>query len=188
MVVDSGDGVTHIIPVFEGYAMPHLTRRLDIAGRDVTRYLIKLLLMRGYAFNRTADFDTVRQIKEKLCYVSYDLELDTKLSEETTVLVESYTVSGLWSSCCRPPLNPVCQQLPDGRVIKVGSERFEAPECLFQPHLVDVEQPGVAGTCFLITFPVSRDHTANKRMNYTDPFCAHSQKCFTRLSKQLPSM
>jgi len=80
--------------------MPHLTRRLDIAGRDVTRYLIKLLLMRGYAFNRTADFDTVRQIKEKLCYVSYDLELDTKLSEETTVLVESYTGSHLWSSCC----------------------------------------------------------------------------------------
>jgi actin-related protein 2 len=36
-------------------------------------------------------------------------------------------------------------QLPDGRVIKVGSERFEAPECMFQPHLVDVEQPGVAG-------------------------------------------
>ena len=36
-------------------------------------------------------------------------------------------------------------QLPDGRVIKVGSERFEAPECMFQPHLVDVDQPGVAG-------------------------------------------
>ena len=37
-------------------------------------------------------------------------------------------------------------KLPDGRVIKVGQERFEAPECMFQPHLVDVEQPGVAGT------------------------------------------
>ncbi|KAJ3085797.1 Arp2/3 complex subunit, actin nucleation center [Quaeritorhiza haematococci] len=129
VVVDSGDGVTHIVPVYEGYALPHLTRRLDVAGRDITRYLIKLLLLRGYAFNRTADFETVRQLKEKLCYVGYDLELEHKLATETTVLVESYT-------------------LPDGRVIKVGSERFEAPEAMFQPHLVDVESPGVAELLF----------------------------------------
>ncbi|CUS13716.1 unnamed protein product [Tuber aestivum] len=129
VVVDSGDGVTHIVPVYESVVLNHLTRRLNVAGRDVTRQLINLLLRRGYAFNRTADFETVRQIKEKLCYVSYDLELDHKLAEETTVLVESYT-------------------LPDGRVIRVGSERFEAPECLFQPHLVDVEQPGIAEFLF----------------------------------------
>ena len=127
--MDSGDGVTHIVPVYESTVLNHLTRRLDVAGRDVTRNLIALLLRRGYALNRTADFETVRQIKEKLCYVSYDLELDQRLSEDTTVLVESYT-------------------LPDGRVIRVGSERFEAPECLFQPHLVDVEQPGIAEFLF----------------------------------------
>ena len=110
--------------------MNHHIRRLDVAGRDVTRNLIALLLRRGYALNRTADFETVRQIKEKLCYVSYDLELDKKLSEDTTVLVESYT-------------------LPDGRVIRVGSERFEAPECLFQPYLVDVDQPGIGEMLYL---------------------------------------
>ena len=135
--------------------------------------MIKLLLMRGYAFNRTADFETVRHIKEKLCYVrcviladlpshtlgslitllitSYDLDLDQKLSEETTVLVESYTVWRL----TRRRLSSRSPQLPDGRVIKVGSERFEAPECMFQPHLVDVEQPGVAGSLFILPSGVS---------------------------------
>jgi actin-related protein 2 len=129
VVVDSGDGVTHIVPVYEGFALPHLTRRLDVAGRDVTRYLIKLLLLRGYVFNRTADFETVRQIKEKLCYVGYDMSLEKRLAQETTVLVEQYT-------------------LPDGRVIRVGGERFEAPEVLFEPHLIDVDGGGMGDQLF----------------------------------------
>eukprot|EP01115_Flamella_aegyptia_P006179 TRINITY_DN259_c0_g1_i1.p1 TRINITY_DN259_c0_g1~~TRINITY_DN259_c0_g1_i1.p1 ORF type:complete len:391 (+),score=205.16 TRINITY_DN259_c0_g1_i1:19-1191(+) len=129
VVVDSGDGVTHIVPVYEGFSLPHLTRRLDVAGRDVTRYLIKLLLLRGYAFNRTADFETVRQIKEKLCYVGYDIDLEKRLAQDTTVLVETFT-------------------LPDGRVIRVGGERFEAPEVLFEPHLIDIEGGGMADQLF----------------------------------------
>jgi actin-related protein 2 len=67
----------------------------------------------------------VRQIKEKLCYVCNDAKREMKLAEETTVLVSSYT-------------------LPDGRVIKIGSERFQASEALFQPHLMDIEGGGVA--------------------------------------------
>eukprot|EP00126_Sphaerothecum_destruens_P001840 Sdes_comp15270_c0_seq2m4116 len=129
VVVDSGDGVTHIVPVFDGCSMPHLTRRLDVAGRDITKYLIKLLLLRGYAFNHSADFETVRQMKESLCYVGYDIEQEQKLALETTVLVEKYT-------------------LPDGRVISIGAERFEAPEILFQPHLCNVEGAGVAELLF----------------------------------------
>jgi len=129
VVVDSGDGVTHIVPVFEGFSLPHLIRRLDVAGRDVTRYLIKLLLLRGYAFNRTADFETIRQIKEKFCYVGYDLKIEQRLANETTVLMEKYT-------------------LPDGRVINIGEERFQAAEVLFEPHLIDVEGGGMAEQLF----------------------------------------
>jgi len=129
VVVDSGDGVTHIIPVWDGFALPHLTKRIDIAGRDITRHLIKHLLLRGYAFNRTADFDTVREMKERLCYVGYDMNLEKKLALETTVLVETYT-------------------LPDGRVIRVGAERFEAPEILFTPGLAGLEGGGLAEKLF----------------------------------------
>ena len=110
--------------------MPHLARRLDIAGRNITEYLIKLFQVRGYDFNRTADFETVRQIKEQFCYVGYDLELEKRLALETTILLEKYT-------------------LPDGRSIQIGPERFEAPEALFDPSLVkNVDTPGLAEQLF----------------------------------------
>ena len=54
--------------------------------------VVQLLLLRGYSFNHSADFETVRQMKEKLCYVGYDIEQEQKLALETTVLVEQYTV------------------------------------------------------------------------------------------------
>eukprot|EP00282_Hemiselmis_andersenii_P037417 CAMPEP_0169442212 /NCGR_PEP_ID=MMETSP1042-20121227/8705_1 /TAXON_ID=464988 /ORGANISM="Hemiselmis andersenii, Strain CCMP1180" /LENGTH=381 /DNA_ID=CAMNT_0009553365 /DNA_START=205 /DNA_END=1347 /DNA_ORIENTATION=- len=129
VVVDSGDGVTHIIPVWEGFAIPHLTRRINLAGRNITDYLIKLLHQRGYSFNRTADFETVRQIKEQLAYVAFDAKEEQRLAEETTVVVKPYT-------------------LPDGRVIKVGQERFQCAEVLFQPRLVDIDGRGVVQELF----------------------------------------
>ncbi|GMM51509.1 actin-related protein 2 [Starmerella bacillaris] len=129
VVVDSGDGVTHIVPVYESIVLNHLIKRIDIAGRDITRQLISLLMRRGYAFNRSADFETVRQIKEKFCYISYDLDFDKKLTTDTTVLMEKF-------------------ELPDGRIINLGPERYLAPECLFQPYLVDSEAPGMAEAVF----------------------------------------
>jgi actin-related protein 2 len=130
VVVDSGDGVSHIVPVWEGICPPNLIKRLNVAGRHITRYLIKLLQVRGYAFNRSADFETVRQIKEELCYVGYDLDIEKKLALDTTVLIRKYT-------------------LPDGKVIKLDRERFEAPEVLFNPGLIDAgEGGGVADMLF----------------------------------------
>lgn len=60
---------------------------------QIMSFVFQLLLLRGYAFNHSADFETVRMMKEKLCYVGYDIEQEQKLALETTVLVESYTVS-----------------------------------------------------------------------------------------------
>ena len=100
IVMDIGDGVTHICPVYEGFALNHLTRRLDLAGRDITHYLIKLLLLRGYAFNQTADFETVRILKEKLCFCAYDIEKEQNLSNETTSLTEPYLLPGNINFAC----------------------------------------------------------------------------------------
>jgi len=125
VVLDSGDGVSHVIPVYEGHGMPHLIQRLNVAGRHVTRRLIRLLQLRGYNLNRSADFDTARQMKEQLCYVGYDIEKEKALASETTVLVKEF-------------------KLPDGRTLKVGRERFLAAEVLFTPSLADVDGKGMA--------------------------------------------
>ncbi|KAI7741923.1 hypothetical protein M8C21_024302 [Ambrosia artemisiifolia] len=157
LVIDSGDGVSHVVPVVDGYSFPHLTKRMNVAGRHITSYLVDLLLRRGYAMNKSADFETVRDIKEKLCYISYDYKREYQLGLETTILVKNYTASYLYS------LYLVCldcldidvfvdvykmHQLPDGRVIKVGTERFQAPEALFTPELIDVEGDGIADMVF----------------------------------------
>lgn len=128
-VVDSGDGVTHIVPIFQGFALTHNTVRKNLAGRDLTEYLMKILGQRGYSMTTTAEREIVRDIKENLCFVTSDFEAELKLSMESSIHEKTY-------------------ELPDGNLVVIGNERFRCPEALFQPNLIGLEMDGLSDSAF----------------------------------------
>uniref|UniRef100_A0A8B9PDH4 Actin like 7A n=1 Tax=Apteryx owenii TaxID=8824 RepID=A0A8B9PDH4_APTOW len=121
LVVESGHGVSYVVPIYEGYIMPSITGRVDYAGLDITCYLMKLLNESGNKFTED-QLSIVEDLKEK-CYASLDLEQDLSL-----------------------PLKKeqINYELPDGHLITIGKERFLCAEALFNPALLCSQEPGLS--------------------------------------------
>jgi actin-related protein len=116
IVLDSGYNVTHAVPVFQGYALPHAVSRVDFAGHQLNEYLMRLLNEKDCKLT-AEDYETVREIKEKLCFISPDFEHEKAVAESF--------------------------KLPDGQVVEIGNESFHCPEALFKPSLTGIDTRGL---------------------------------------------
>lgn len=131
LVVEVGDGVSQMVPIFEEYLIPHAVQRLDIGGRDLTEYLMRLLYEeRNCAFRSASARQAARAFKEQHCFVAQHYAQELASAGQSEHLERTL-------------------QLPDGTdIVAASSERFRCPEALFQPSLLGWESAGIHDLAF----------------------------------------
>ena len=123
-VIDVGEGVAHTYPILFGYTHTNAIQRMSLSGCDLTGYLTKMLSVRKCSLSTTAEWEIVRDMKEKLSYVALDFEQEMGTAVSSSTLEQTY-------------------ELPDGQKITLNEERFRCPEALFQPSLLGMECPSI---------------------------------------------
>jgi actin-related protein len=157
MVVDSGDGTTHVVPVYEGHVITHAVQTLSIAGDDLTKSLMQMIgaaaEAKGYSFNSTLTegscnrgeraYHTARKMKEVTAYVALDFEAEV-------------------AAQAQPPPDDAEEpyDLPNGESLLIGNARFWAPEALFLPALLGRSEPGLPELVVNAVSGCDRDLTA----------------------------
>jgi actin-related protein len=123
-VTDSGDGVTHVVPIYDGYSLPHSIIRLNLAGRDLTKYMVKILNEKGHHFTTSAEEEIVKNMKETVCYVALNYEDELSKSQKGEIKEKEY-------------------EMPDGSKVMIGDQCFRCPEVLFDPSKLGLEIDGI---------------------------------------------
>ncbi|OHT12230.1 Actin, nonmuscle [Tritrichomonas foetus] len=116
LVFESGDGVSQVVPIYEGFALQHATERHNFAGSDLSLWMQKILGESGLTLTSFSEKEIARSIKEKLSYVALDYQAELEKAKTSNQCEEKYT-------------------LPDGNVIIVNEERFRCTELLFHPEM-----------------------------------------------------
>lgn len=161
IVLDSGDGKTDVVPIYEGYTLPHAVLRQDVSGSDLTTYLAKQLSSRACAFSLPREVDLVRDIKERCCYVAPDF--NREVENRTAIHEKSY-------------------ELPDGQILSLGEEQFRCPEAYFQPSLLGIKSPGIH---FLAMKAIMKANVDIRRELYNNFVIAGGSTMFPGLSERL---
>ncbi|CAH6793420.1 LOC102552318 [Phodopus roborovskii] len=123
MTIESGEGMTYFVPIINGYPLQLSTTKLDIAGQDLTVYLLRLLSDSGNLLVSTADREYVRDLKEKHSYVALDYDMEMSKTAASSSQKKF--------------------QLPDGKNVSLGKEAFMCSEALFNTSLIGRNNPGI---------------------------------------------
>lgn len=128
-VIDSGKGTTFTVPIYEGYSSPHTMISLNVGGRHLDSHLNDILFKKGYEFTTPLELELLSEIKEKLCSVSNGKkDINTKERKLDSEYKTYY--------------------LPDDSVVRLGIEKQQVPEILFNPKIIGLNEPGVHDNCF----------------------------------------